>query len=87
MTLTEFNQNPSRATRLAEREPVTILRRGRAALRLEQISVKSTDPVQALIDAGLATPRRRQGVPPKLQTITTDIDLVGMLEADRNRLG
>ena len=44
MTLTEFNQNPSRASRLAEQGEVRVTRRGRPYLRL----VRDDEPAPVL---------------------------------------
>jgi len=87
ITLTEFNQNPSRATRLADTDDVLVLRRGMAAYRLQRVR-EPTDPVEALIQTGLLTPRRRQGEPRRgpLPVAHADIDLGAMLEAERGRL-
>jgi hypothetical protein len=84
LTLTEFNQNPSRATRLADEDDVVILRRGAAAYRLVRVQDEPADPVERLLATGfLAPPRaaRRQH-----RTASTSADLGAMLDADRGRL-
>jgi hypothetical protein len=88
ITLTEFNQNPSRATRLADSGEVIVLRRGVAAYRLERVDEQPSDPVEALVQAGLLAPARRGSGPrPRRFPITrTRADLGAMLDADRGRL-
>jgi antitoxin (DNA-binding transcriptional repressor) of toxin-antitoxin stability system len=89
ISLTDFNQNPSRAVRLAESDgAVHITRRGRVAYRLSAERPVPGDPVDELVAAGLATPPRttsrhpiRRGVP------VAGMSVGGMLEADRDRLG
>ena len=44
ITLTELNQNPSRATRLADHGEVIVMRRGHAAYRITKIE-SSGDPL------------------------------------------
>jgi len=88
ITLTEFNQNPSRATRLADEDDVLVLRRGTAAYRLTKVAA-ATDPIAALVTAGLAVPPRSAR---RLRTfrrivVPDEIDVTTMLDADRNRLG
>ena len=88
MTLTEFNQNPSRATRLADTDEVVVLRRGVAAYRLERVREQPGDPVEALVQAGLLAPARRGGqarVRP-LPVAQVEADVGAMLDADRGRL-
>lgn len=86
ITLTEFNQNPSRATRLADRGEVIVMRRGRAAYRITKIE-SSGDPLDELLATGLARsarstiPRSTRHFP----TIATDIDLGAALDAERAR--
>lgn len=88
ITLTEFNQNPSRATRLADTEAdgVVVLRRGTAAYRLVAVEAPA-DPIDALVQAGLASPPRRKKRPAKFRHIDTDANVTAMLDEDRNRLG
>lgn len=55
ITLTELNQNPSRATRLADRGEVIVMRRGRPAYRIARIE-PAGDSLEELVAAGLARP-------------------------------
>jgi hypothetical protein len=86
ITLTEFNQNPSRATRLADEDEVLILRRGTAAYRLRRVQGEPADPVAALIQTGILTPPRAANRRPTHRTAISSADLGAMLEADRGRL-
>lgn len=52
-TLTELNQNPSRATRLADHGEVIVMRRGHPAYRITKIE-NSGDPLDELVATGLA---------------------------------
>ena len=68
MTLTEFNQNPSRASRLAELGEVRVTRRGRPFLKLlrdESLEVSNpsaTARVEQMISEGrLTAPRQTSG--------------------------
>lgn len=86
ITLTDFNQNPSRATRLADEDEVLILRRGSAAYRLVRVTEEQTDPVAALVQTGILTPPRSTTGRGPRRTAATSSDLAAMLEADRERL-
>ncbi|MDR1442526.1 MAG: hypothetical protein LBJ02_09125 [Bifidobacteriaceae bacterium] len=88
ITLTEFNQNPSRATRLADLGEVIVLRRGVAAYRFERIPERAGDRLEALVQAGLAARPRRAAGPRSgpLPVARAGVDLGGLLEADRGRL-
>lgn len=86
ITLTDFNQNPSRATRLADEDEVLILRRGSAAYRLVRVTEEQTDPVAALVQTGILTPPRSTAGRGPRRTAATSSDLAAMLEADRERL-
>ncbi|MDR0285601.1 MAG: hypothetical protein LBI33_12060 [Propionibacteriaceae bacterium] len=87
MTLTEFNQNPSQATRLADSGQVLVLRRGKPAYRLERVAERPGDPVDALVQAGLLSPARRQGTRrTPLPHAQAGADAGALLEADRSRL-
>lgn len=86
ITLTEFNQNPSRATRLADDDEVLILRRGTAAYRLNRVHDKPTDPVEALVQTGILSPPRASTLRPTRRSATSSSDLGAILEADRERL-
>ena len=58
MTLTEFNQNPSRATNLARAEDLTITDRGNPTFMLTAVA-KPESRIDALRRAGLIRPARR----------------------------
>jgi PHD/YefM family antitoxin component YafN of YafNO toxin-antitoxin module len=85
ITLTELNQNPSRATRLADHGEVIVMRRGHAAYRITKIE-SSGDPLDELLASGLARPAR--SIAPRsarrFPTIT-DVDLGAALDAERAR--
>lgn len=86
MSLTEFNQNPSRATKLADEGEVVILRRGVPAYRLERANAGSDDPVEALVMSGvLARPRARTRRNVH-RTASTEVDVGRALDSDRQRL-
>ena len=86
MTLTEFNQNPSHATRLADDgDGVLILRRGSAAYRLTAIAPVS-DAIEALIASDLATSPRSQTRRTNFRRISSDLDVGALLDEDRGRL-
>ncbi|GAB3919145.1 hypothetical protein GCM10011575_29520 [Microlunatus endophyticus] len=87
ITLTDFNQNPSRATRLADDDEVLILRRGTAAYRLVRVEGNQSDPVAALVQTGILTPPRATTRKRVRRTATASSDLGATLEADRDRLG
>lgn len=88
VSMTEFNQHPSRVAKLAANDEVVVLRRGKAVLRIVGVDPASLDdPVDRLIGAGLAhPPRRSQRRTTPFPSIDTDIDLGAMLETDRSRL-
>lgn len=88
ISLTEFNQNPSRATRLADTEDVVVLRRGVATYRLQRIREATADPVEQFIQAGLLTPPRTAGKARhgRLRVAPTEVDLGSALDTDRSRL-
>lgn len=87
ITLTELNQNPSRATRLADHGEVIVMRRGHAAYRITKIE-DSRDPLDDLIASGLARPAR--STTPRsarrFRTLKTGVDLGAALDAERARL-
>lgn len=87
ITLTDFNQNPSRATRLADEDDVLILRRGTAAYRLSRVRDNQADPVAALVQTGILTPPSATSRKAARRTASASSDLGAMLEADRERLG
>ncbi|MDN5570826.1 MAG: hypothetical protein L0G22_06165 [Propionibacteriaceae bacterium] len=86
ITLTELNQNPSRATRLADHGEVIVMRRGRAAYRITRIE-PTGDPLDELIAAGLAHPARSTAprAARRFRTLTTTVDLGAALDAERSR--
>lgn len=86
ISLTEFNQNPSRATRLADEDEVIIMRRGSAAYRLVRIADEPTDPVEALVRAGLLAPPRNARRATERRTASTTADVGAALDEDRARL-
>ena len=88
ITLTEFNQNPSRATRMAETDDVLVLRRGVAAYRLERVRSESSDPVEGMVEAGLLSSRRRVEARRgrRFPVATSSTDLGALLDDDRDRL-
>lgn len=86
ISLTEFNQNPSRATRLADEDEVIIMRRGTAAYRLVRVADEPADPVEALVRAGLLAPPRNAGRTSGRRHASTTVDLGAALDEDRARL-
>lgn len=87
LTLTEFNQNPSRATRLADDDEVLILRRGLPAYRLVRaVDESGGDPVEALLASGLLSPARGARRAGGRRVARTEHDLGAALDADRERL-
>jgi len=56
MTLTEFNQNPSYATRLARTEDVTITDRGTPTFVLSLVTPQPTTKIDELRKVGLIQP-------------------------------
>lgn len=87
ITLTELNQNPSRATRLADHGEVIVMRRGHAAYRITKIE-SSGDPLDELLATGLARPARstEPRSTRRFPTSATAIDLGAALDAERARL-
>ena len=63
ITLTEMNRNPSRVSRLARVEPVTITERGEPILEVRAIR-PTASRIDALIRAGLAIPATNVGTSP-----------------------
>lgn len=88
MTLTEFNHNPAKATRLAESGEVVVLRRGTPAFRLVKVE-QNLDQIQALVQAEVLIPpraiRRRPSYPVSILDI--GIDSTTLLESERNLFG
>ena len=87
ITLTELNQNPSRATRLADHGEVIVMRRGHAADPITRME-SSGDPLDELVATGLARPSRSTAPRSfrRFPTIPTGIDLGATLDAERARL-
>ena len=73
MTLTEFNQQPSRASRIAEDgEDVIITRRGQGVLLLSRLNAQPST-IEIAIREGWAEPPKHQQSPPRVFP-TLDID-------------
>jgi len=91
MTLTEFNQNPSRVVRLITQDPGAVIRvTKRGVALLEVRGVVDDDPVSALVRAGLAAkPAKPSGEPVAYddETLPPGLDLTAELQADRSRVG
>ncbi len=86
ISLTEFNQNPSKAARLADTDDVVVLRRGQPAYRLTRIE-PAGDPIDELLQTGALSPARRTGPRPhRFPSVATDVDLGAALDAERSRL-
>ena len=73
MTLTEFNQNPSQATRLARVEDVTITDRGIPTFVLSLVIQQPTTKIDELRKAGLIQPARQTALPFPVLAISPDI--------------
>jgi len=90
MTLTEFNQNPSRVVRLLERDATTVIRvtkRGRPLFQVTAIPPVG-DPLQGLVAAGLAEPPANPSQVPIAyddQPVPPWLDLDAELTSDRAR--
>jgi len=91
MTLTEFNQNPSRVVRMMESEAQTVICVTKRGVPLFQVSgLKRDDPVTSLVSAGLATrPLNPSGEPVAYvdDLVPVGVDLMADLLADRGRRG
>lgn len=85
ISLTEFNQNPSRATRLADEDEVLIMRRGTAAYRLVRVQDEPSDPIEALVRAGVLTPPRSSVRRSGHTAASTSADVGALLDEDRDR--
>ena len=86
ITLTELNQNPSRATRLADHGEVIVMRRGHPAYRITKIE-SSGDPLDELVATELARPSHNT-VPRsarRFPTIATGTDFGAALDTKRAR--
>ena len=91
MTLTEFNQNPSRVVRLVEADPpdeIRVTKRGQPIFTVMP-TPRHDDPIAKLIDAGFA----RAPVTPASAPLVYDdeplpkgVDLTAALDEDRGRL-
>ena len=92
MTLTEFNQNPSRVVRLLEADSETEIRvtkRGQPLFQVTRVAHQD-DPIRQLIDTGLASPAAKPVSDPLAydnEALPAGFDLAAALERDRNRLG
>ena len=88
VNLSEFNQNPARIRRLADQGEVLVLRRGVPGYRITKIIPESHDPLELHRRQGRLLPSRngqvRRSTP--LPSVSTDLDLGAMLDADRGRL-
>jgi len=92
MTLTEFNQNPSRVVRLLEADAHATIRVTRRGVPLFQITAieRPADPVGALIAAGRGrAPSHPSSEPIRYgdTSVPSGLDLGAELERDRDRLG
>ena len=92
MTLTEFNQNPSRVVRLLQADAHAVIRVTKRGVPLFQIAAieRPDDPLQTLIAAGRAeAPTNPSGAPIDYgdRAVPAGLDLVAELERDRNRRG
>ncbi|MCL1841644.1 MAG: type II toxin-antitoxin system Phd/YefM family antitoxin [Propionibacteriaceae bacterium] len=91
ITMTEFNRNPSRVTSAlesGETDVVRVTKRGVPAFEVKRIEVP-TDPIEALIAAGKATPPKdtsRLPIDWKPEPVPPGVDLLDELERDRNYL-
>ncbi|WP_035280128.1 type II toxin-antitoxin system Phd/YefM family antitoxin [Brevibacterium album] len=88
ITMTEFNQRVSAVVSeaIARGETVQVTKHGRAVLRLVPETPAGEDPVQSLIDSGLASAPRRAhspiGARPPVP-LTHDLDdLIAAVNAD-----
>ncbi|WP_454132529.1 type II toxin-antitoxin system Phd/YefM family antitoxin [Microbacterium lacticum] len=60
VSMTEYNQHPSRVARAVEAEgEVVVMRRGRPVLRIVRVD-DTSDPVEAMIAAGVLTAPRAE---------------------------
>jgi len=88
--MTEFNRNPSRATGALEAgdtDVVRVTKRGVPAFEVRRIEVP-TDPIEALIAAGKATPPKDPSPLPidwKPEPVPPGVDLFGDLDRMRER--
>jgi antitoxin (DNA-binding transcriptional repressor) of toxin-antitoxin stability system len=89
MTLTEFNQNPSQAVRMADAGDVIVLRRGKPAYRLLAIpsgGETAWEKLQELRAAGLLRPAKNPRGPKVWRHTGNLADWQEELERDRNRI-
>lgn len=88
--MSELNQRISAVTRevMETGEPIRVTNRGRAVLRLVPEPTTAGDPLQALVDAGLATPPQHpprtigQREPTRLSRSVDE--LIGEVRSDRD---
>lgn len=87
VSMTEFNQRPSRVARLAADADVIVLRRGKPVLKITHVGQdEPDDPLDALIRSGLVRPPRSGSREQPLPSIRTDVDLDAALAGQRGRL-
>lgn len=89
MTLTEFNQNPSQAVRLADSGDVIVLRQGKPAYRLLAIPPEgetAREKLMALIAAGQAIPAKNPNGPFEMRHTGNLQEALEDLERGRNRI-
>ena len=86
VTLTEYNQRPSRVARLARHEDVIITDRGQAVLRLSRIGPPSSRRAALLASGVITRPARRRGPLPRSST-PQDVarSVIEEWEAERDR--
>ncbi|MDR0783623.1 MAG: type II toxin-antitoxin system Phd/YefM family antitoxin [Propionibacteriaceae bacterium] len=91
LSLTEFNQNPSRVVRLLEDDPrstICVTKRGKPILQVTAIR-PTDDPITTLVARGLASlPARASCEPVQYgdDLLPSGLDLMTSLDHDRNRL-
>jgi len=90
MTLTEFNQNVSRATRLARVEDVIITERGQPSFTLCAVN-RPPDRLERLIKAGLVRPAQTPLRGKAFRTLDVDSSvarqIIADFESERNDTG
>jgi hypothetical protein len=83
MTMTEFNQAPSKAARYADVEDVVIERYGQPTYRLTRI-VSAPLTIKAALETGLATPPQSLDTAGGLPVFDTASDAIGLALAERD---
>jgi antitoxin (DNA-binding transcriptional repressor) of toxin-antitoxin stability system len=89
MTLTEFNQNPSQAVRLADSGDVIVMRRGKPAYRLLAIPPEgetAREKLMAMRAAGLTIPAKNPNGPYETRHTGSLQAALEDLEQGRNRI-